>query len=111
MVCCFSALATKSRRFLNRNVPAFVMRFTMSGQKPKPASDLKDVGGWPNAQEFEKRPVRHPIQASKSLLFAWFRAVNVDAGSAHFESLFRKLSAQRPALSRGSRASTRRRLQ
>ena len=27
-VCCLSALAMKSRRFLNRNVPAFVMRFT-----------------------------------------------------------------------------------
>jgi len=29
MVCCFSEFAMKSRRFLNRNVPAFVMRFTM----------------------------------------------------------------------------------
>ena len=28
-MCCFSELATKSNRFLNRNVPAFVIRFTM----------------------------------------------------------------------------------
>src|SRR6266481_1088265 len=32
MVCCFSELAMKSSRFLNRNVPAFVIRFTM--QRP-----------------------------------------------------------------------------
>ena len=29
MVCCFRELAMKSNRFLKRNVPAFVMRFTM----------------------------------------------------------------------------------
>jgi hypothetical protein len=31
------------------------------GKKPKPASDLEDLSPGPNAEEFDKRPVRHPI--------------------------------------------------
>jgi hypothetical protein len=58
-------------------------RCNFSSQKPKSASNLKNLHVGLNAQEVNKRLVSHAIQSSKSFLLGGFRPMDVGVLFTH----------------------------